>query len=135
MNTTRQILATKIHMPSLTTRLVARPRLIDRLNAVLHCPLTTVIAPTGFGKTTMVWTWVASVAAEGAALVAWLTLEPNDDDLPRFWTAVVTALQIIDPDLGSEVLALLSTTTPSSPDDFLTPFINQLAEHRASKRR
>ena len=132
MNTTRQILATKLYLPSPTTTLVARPRLLDRLHAVLRRPLTTVIAPAGFGKTTLVSTWAAGVAADGVAAVAWLTLDAYDDDPSYFWTAVIAALQTIDPALGREVLPFLNTMTPSSPQHLLTPLINQLAEHATS---
>jgi len=37
----------------LRTRLVPRPRLIERLNAGLHHKLTLVSAPSGFSKTTL----------------------------------------------------------------------------------
>ena len=37
----------------LRTRLVSRPRLIERLNAGLHRKLTLISAPAGFGKATL----------------------------------------------------------------------------------
>ena len=112
MTATRQILATKLHAPLLTGPLVARPRLFDRLHDALRRPLTAVIAPPGFGKTTLVSSWAASVHTRGLASVAWLTLDPYDDDPAGFWTAVIAALQTIDPALGLEVLPFLSTITP-----------------------
>jgi LuxR family maltose regulon positive regulatory protein len=131
MNATWQILATQLYLPPPATTLVARPRLLDRLHAVLLRPLTTVIAPAGFGKTTLVSTWAAGIAADKAASVAWLTLDPYDDDPARFWTSVVAALQTIDPTLGREVLPALSkiTSPPPAGEYLLTPLINQLAEH------
>jgi LuxR family maltose regulon positive regulatory protein len=56
------LLQTKLYIPSvwpdpsteLRTRLVSRPRLIERLNAGLHRKLTLISAPAGFGKTTPV---------------------------------------------------------------------------------
>ena len=38
----------------LGTRLVSRPRLIERLNAGLHRRLTLISAPAGYGKTALV---------------------------------------------------------------------------------
>src|SRR6059058_1512768 len=110
MTAMRQILATKLFLPSPSTTLVA----LDQLHIALHRPLTTVIAPPGFGKTTLVSTWAARVAADRAAAVAWLTLDPFDDEQAHFWTAVIAALQTIDPVLGGEVRPLLSTLTPAS---------------------
>jgi len=132
MTAIRQILATKLHAPLPTGLLVARSRLLDRLHTVLRRSLTAVIAPPGFGKTTLVSSWVASVRTSGLASVAWLTLDPYDDDPARFWTAVIAALQTIDPALGSEVLPFLSSMTPSSPEYLLTALVNQLAERAAT---
>ncbi|HEX9373776.1 MAG TPA: helix-turn-helix transcriptional regulator, partial [Roseiflexaceae bacterium] len=116
MTATQQILATKFYLPPPTTTLEARPRLFDRLNAALRRPLTTVIAPAGFGKTTLVSTWLTDIAARKVASVAWLTLDESDDEPARFWTAVVAALQTIDPALGSAVLPLINTLTQASPE-------------------
>ncbi len=67
MTATRQILATKLLAPLPTTTLVARPRFIDRLHDALRRPLTAVIAPPGFGKTTLVSSWIANVNPNGFA--------------------------------------------------------------------
>jgi ATP/maltotriose-dependent transcriptional regulator MalT len=40
--------------PPVRPELVSRPRLIERLNAGLHCKLTLISAPAGFGKTTLI---------------------------------------------------------------------------------
>jgi LuxR family maltose regulon positive regulatory protein len=64
--------------------------------------------------------------ADKTASVAWLTLDSYDDSPSDFWTAVVAALQTIDPKLGREFLPLLNTMTLSSPEYLLTPLINQL---------
>ncbi len=132
MDAMKQILATKLHLPRSTRTLVARPRLLNKVDAALNCPLTTVIAPPGFGKTTLVSTWADDAAANSVAAVGWLTLDQYDDEPSRFWTAVVAALQRTFPGLGSDMLSLLSSMTPSSPEYLLTPIINQLAEYAPS---
>ena len=45
------ILATKLYIPPPRPELVSRPRLIERLNEGMHCKLTLISAPAGFGKT------------------------------------------------------------------------------------
>src|SRR5690349_13326242 len=70
MSAMRQILATKLHAPLPTGLLVMRPRLIAHLDDALRRPLTAVIAPPGFGKTTLVSGWAASVHTRGQASVA-----------------------------------------------------------------
>ena len=47
------LLATKLYVPRPRSALVARPRLLARLDAGLRGPLTVIAAPAGFGKTTL----------------------------------------------------------------------------------
>ncbi len=61
------LLTTKLYIPplrpdpstGLRTRLVSRPRLVERLNAGLHRKLTLVSAPAGFGKTSLLSEWAS----------------------------------------------------------------------------
>ena len=122
----RQILATKLYLPPPTTTLVQRPRLLQRLAGALRRPLTSVVAPPGFGKTTLVSSWLADLLTRGEAAVGWLTLDQYDNQPMRFWQAVVAALQTIDQNLGRDVLP--SADTPAQPADehLLTSLLNQL---------
>jgi LuxR family transcriptional regulator, maltose regulon positive regulatory protein len=56
MSTT--VLATKLYIPPPRPKIVLRPRLIKRLNEGIHCKLTLISAPAGFGKTTLVSEWL-----------------------------------------------------------------------------
>jgi len=47
------LLRTKLHRPKVTADLVPRPRLLERLDQHRERPLTLVVAPAGFGKTTL----------------------------------------------------------------------------------
>ncbi len=53
------LLQTKLYIPTPTVPLVARPRLIERLQTLTRARLTLVAAPAGFGKTTLVATYIA----------------------------------------------------------------------------
>ncbi|MGC9332706.1 MAG: hypothetical protein ACP5JJ_01045, partial [Anaerolineae bacterium] len=55
------ILTTKLYTPSLRRNLVPRQRLLERLDHGLHCKLTVVSAPAGFGKTTLLAEWIQSL--------------------------------------------------------------------------
>ncbi|GAC1534546.1 MAG: LuxR C-terminal-related transcriptional regulator [Herpetosiphon sp.] len=134
MSATRHILATKLYRPPPTTTLVARLYLIGRLEQTLRRPLTTIIAPTGFGKTTLVSTWVAATLASGTAAVAWLTLDAYDDDPVHFWTSVIAAFETIDGTIGDDVLPLLNSSATASPEYLLTPLINTLVHHSTTPR-
>ena len=71
MHKSNLLIHTKLTLPSLRKRVVARPRLQEQILYGLQCPLTLVIAPAGFGKTIL----VASSILEGGIPVAWLSLE------------------------------------------------------------
>jgi LuxR family transcriptional regulator, maltose regulon positive regulatory protein len=84
------LLASKLAVPSMPGRMVARPRLLALLDVGVQRPVTLVAAPAGAGKTTMLTSWISGVSPPGA--VAWLSLDPGDNDPVRFWTYVLAAL-------------------------------------------
>ena len=57
------LLQTKLHRPPITKGLVVRSRLLEQLNSSMTHPITLVCAPAGFGKTTLVCTWLEQMAA------------------------------------------------------------------------
>ncbi|HUM72288.1 MAG TPA: hypothetical protein PLK31_25980, partial [Chloroflexota bacterium] len=81
-------------------------------------------APAGYGKTTVVVSWLA---AQPAAQSCWLSLEESDNDPVRFWTYVIAALQTAVPDIGEQSLALLQSPQPPSLSLVLTFLLNELA--------
>ena len=96
------ILATKLYVPPLRPDIVRRSRLIDRLNLGLsRTPSVTLIsAPAGFGKTTLVSEWIATLTPD-LVRVAWLSLDEGDNDPARFLMYFVAALQAITPQIGA----------------------------------
>src|SRR4030042_181476 len=94
------ILATKLYVPPPRPKVVLRPHLIERLNEGMHCKLTLISAPAGFGKTTLVSEWVAGCER----LVAWLSLDEGDNDPASFLTYLVAALQSIEANIGAGIL-------------------------------
>jgi LuxR family maltose regulon positive regulatory protein len=87
------LLATKLHRPAPPARRVSRPHLLSRLADGLAAGhrLTLVSAPAGFGKTSCVAEWLAGADAA----VAWLSLDPADDDPARFFAYLLAAFQSI----------------------------------------
>ena len=90
-------------------RLVSRQRLLDRLDRMAPTALTLVDAPVGFGKSVLVEMWVA----RRDDAVAWVSLEPGDNDPARLWIYLSTAVDRIRPGLGRSALALLRS--PGAP--------------------
>jgi LuxR family transcriptional regulator, maltose regulon positive regulatory protein len=93
----------KLLPPRLDGQVVARPRLMARLDESVRVPLTCIVAPAGFGKTTLVAQWLASIATPAA----WLTLDAGDEDAARFVAHFVTAFAAITSLVPNQVLDLL----------------------------
>jgi len=81
------LLFTKLNRPPAPSDWVDRPRLIEQLNHSLQQgPLTLVCASAGFGKTTLVSSWLESLTAGKRRNVpaAWLSLDEGDSELVVF---------------------------------------------------
>ncbi len=102
--------------------MVLRPCLIERLNEGMHCKLTLISAPAGFGKSTLVSEWINGTGQ----LVAWLSLDEGDNDPTRFLTYFIAALQTITANIGAGVLAALQSPQPPSAESILTTLINEI---------
>ncbi|MBA3379209.1 MAG: LuxR family transcriptional regulator, partial [Chloroflexia bacterium] len=94
------VLVTKLYIPPPRSGVVARPRLIERLNGRPPRKLTLISAPAGFGKTTLVSEWLAG----SEYLTAWLSLDDADNEPTRFLTYLIAVLQTVAPNVGDGVL-------------------------------
>lgn len=117
------ILATKLHAPLPRSKMVLRPRLLEAFN---KSQLTIISAPAGFGKTTLVSEWIMSCGQP----VAWLSLDAGDNDLTRFLTYLIAALQSVAPTAGKGMVGTLHTLhlqdQSFSLESLLTTLINEI---------
>jgi LuxR family transcriptional regulator, maltose regulon positive regulatory protein len=124
------ILATKLFIPSLRSRSVTRPRLVERLTGGLQGggKLTLVSAPAGFGKSTLLSEWIAALRADaGAPRFCWLSLDEADSEPVRFLAYLVAALQTVEPTLGETLQAGLRSPRPPAAETLLTGLVNEMA--------
>lgn len=128
------LLLPKLLPPRLPSSLVERPRLLERLDAALECKLTLLVAPAGYGKTTIVNEWIHEFQAHSQSRpLAWVSLDRGDNDLYRFWRYVIAACQTFQQGLGQTALASLSEAlqppfTPPPLETSLTLLLNDLAQ-------
>jgi LuxR family transcriptional regulator, maltose regulon positive regulatory protein len=140
------ILVMKLYLPRPRPDRVARPRLLSRLDAVLHVPLTLVSAPAGFGKSTLLADWLRQeLRIENAELrtspsasdsqfsifnsqfkVAWLALDAGDNDPITFLRYLIAAFQTIAPSVGGTALAMLQGPPPAA-ETLIRVLLNDLA--------
>jgi len=116
------LLQTKLYVPPTRPIIVLRPRLIEKLNGGIHCKLTLISAPAGYGKTTLVSEWTASCGKP----VAWLSLDERDNDPARFLIYFVSALRTIKADIGDGVLRSLQSPQPPPTESILTVLLNEI---------
>ncbi len=126
------LLFTKLNRPPVTGDRVDRPRLIEQLNRGLQQgPLTLVCAAAGFGKTTLVSSWIEGLTAGRGGVTpplpaAWLSLDENDSDLVVFLRYFVAAIRTVFPESCAETLALLQAPHPTSQTPLVVALSNEI---------
>ncbi len=87
------------HIPELTLH---RIRLLEKLQLAVQRKLTLIVAPPGYGKTTL----VAQFAQTTTLPIAWHSVEERERDIPNLLEHCLTALADIVPDIGDTKLNL-----------------------------
>lgn len=101
-----------------------RRRLVPALDgAVRHRP-TLLVAPAGWGKTSLLADWHTAGRRER---VGWLALDPEDSDPVRFWTYLISAARTVLPGVGERAMATLGIGDRALHDAALPALINDLA--------
>ncbi|RPI26011.1 MAG: hypothetical protein EHM70_19485, partial [Chloroflexota bacterium] len=116
------LIKTKLFIPPLRVDRVARPRLLELLNAGSQRALTLVSAPAGFGKTTLLTSWVSHTHLP----IAWLSIDEGDNDPVRFVSYLAAALESALPDIEGKFQGKFLTLQPSI-QPAMTGLVNQLA--------
>jgi LuxR family maltose regulon positive regulatory protein len=118
---TPSLISTKIQRPRVGRRLVLRPRLVEQLNPPNS--LTFILAPAGYGKTTLLSTWLETCRMP----TVWLSLDEHDNDLAVFVAGLTEALQSVLPaDLDNTLTALNGIALPP-PEILARILLNDLA--------
>lgn len=132
-------LSTKLLIPPTRANLVNRPRLTQRLNDGLSYKLTLISAPAGFGKTTIVSSWIdnlnAPIVEQGVqdymrVEAAWVSLDERDNDPGLFWHYVIAAIKSIFPGFGERVQTVLDSAAKFSAEVVVTMLINEFVENQ-----
>ncbi len=119
------LLAGKLSAPLLQPGIVTRDRLLEMLDENMTRRLCLVVAPAGWGKTTLLTVWARRAGDRHS--VAWITLDETDDEPHRFWTYVVTALRTAAPDVGGGALAALRVPGVDPLEVALPALLNDLS--------
>lgn len=120
----RPLLTIKRRIPPARPGAVRRVHLEQRLRAA-GTPLTVVVAPAGWGKTSLLSSWATDPGPQ--VRVAWVSLDEGDDESNRFWTYVLQALHDADDQIGSTALDALAAPRVEPIQLALPLLLNELA--------
>ncbi len=124
-------LATKIAPPRVNARWVRRPRLLSRLGVPAKSRVNIVHAGPGFGKTALLAHWQHDLGRAGIP-VAWLSVDPKDDDIHIFIAYLAAAINRVCPEVGRDVIDLITRSGQLvQPASLLVPLANALAEFQS----
>ena len=106
------IIHTKLHRPSVTPDYVRRGKLAARLDSGSELPLSVISAPAGYGKSTLVSSWLSSLDSASA----WLSLDDTDNDPRTFVNYLVAALHAAIDNICNATLDVINAElTPELP--------------------
>ncbi|MGB3440875.1 MAG: LuxR C-terminal-related transcriptional regulator [Actinophytocola sp.] len=120
----RGVPRTKLTVPEPPSQLISRPRLLTVLERASDSMVTLVSAPAGAGKTLLLAEWAR---AHDASRIVWVSLDTDDNEDHRFWSALLDALSGAWP--VAEECPLWHLTVPADPSmdpTFLADVANAL---------
>ena len=115
-------LSTKLFIPPIKHPIVVRERLNSLLNTSCHQKLTLVSAPAGFGKSTLVASWLGETRQNAA----WLSLDKQDNSLTRFWSCIIKAIQTQQPEIGRNASDIFNSTQIRDIEPIVINLLNDL---------
>lgn len=118
------VVETKLLLPRARAHTLDRPRFDELLVRGWDATLLLVSAPAGFGKTTLLGTWLAAGGHDRPT--AWVSLDERDGDASSFWTYVLIAVDRAAPGTATAALALLQSGQ-APVNAVLTALLNELS--------
>ncbi len=88
-----ELLASKLAPPRMRSKTVGRSDVLERLSASDGAPIVSIVAPAGYGKTTLLATW----AERNGHDFAWVSADEQDNDPKVLLTYIAAALDRIEP--------------------------------------
>ena len=116
------MVASKLRRPLARPGTVFRLPLVERLARPDPRPIVSVVAPSGYGKTTLLAQW----AERNGQSFAWVSVDENDNDPKVLLTYVAEALNAVQP-VGERVFDALASPASSVPGSVVPRLGNAFA--------
>ena len=104
------LVVSKLRAPLIRPGTVRRSTLVERLARGDRCPIVSVAAPAGYGKTTLLSQW----AERNGQAFAWVSVDEADNDPKVLLSYVAEALDAVEP-IGERVFDALASPASSVP--------------------
>jgi LuxR family maltose regulon positive regulatory protein len=123
-STAQFFLRTKLLPPRPAPEILARPRLIERLQQHLAMPVTLITANAGSGKTTL----VSDFLRKQETAYVWYQLDQADADLSTFLGYVTYGIQQRVANFGEALFAYLQQSELAQPERAADVLLNEILE-------
>src|SRR3954471_22354791 len=118
------LLDAQLRPPRIRPGLIPRPRLVQRLLGFSSAPLALLVAPAGYGKTSLLAEW----RDQDSRPFAWLSVNDRDDDPAHLLASIANSLHDIEP-VERDVFDSLGVSSPDIAGVVL-PYVSRTLEGR-----
>lgn len=116
----------KINIPKVKEKLVNRAELFNKLSEAINYRVTLITAPAGFGKSTLVSSWLTNISYK--YYTAWISLDERDSEPLIFWKYIIYSIDRIQDGIVKETFDLLKSVELQDgfETEILAVLINEL---------
>lgn len=116
----------KINIPKVKEKLVNRAELFNKLSEAINYRVTLITAPAGFGKSTLVSSWLTNISYK--YYTAWISLDERDSEPLIFWKYIIYSIDRIEDGIVKETFDLLKSVELQDgfETEILAVLINEL---------
>jgi LuxR family maltose regulon positive regulatory protein len=118
-----ELVRTKLEPPLNRSHLVERPRLQTKLDDATTVSLTLILAPAGYGKTSLLSQWFAALKSS-ARQVGWLSLQVSDRDSIGLLCYVAAALSAGGSRFEPPLDQVFANEAYTAPEPLITAMVN-----------
>ncbi len=112
--------------------LVDRGRLISVLDSAVKRKLALVVAPAGFGKSTVLYQWFEDLASNDVK-VSWLSLDEADSEVRQFLAYCTIALANVGVDMAALEIAARNGFAESQPSRLVSSILRQIQSSKENQ--
>jgi LuxR family maltose regulon positive regulatory protein len=124
-----ELVRTKLEPPLGRHHLIERPRLQEKLNEAANVSLTLILAPAGYGKSSLLSQWFAALKSSSRQ-VAWLSLEDSDRDSVGLLCYLAAALSAGGSQFAPPIDRVFATEAYTAPEALITALVHCFRQAR-----